>query len=149
MFIETSAIVAILINDPDGERVSEGMAASQARRYSSVLARLETSLVVATKLNVPLHISEGFFEEFISDNDIELIPISDGIMRNAVVAYSQFGNGKHPAKLGFADSIHYAIATSYRLPMLFIGNDFKQTDLKSVLSNPTPKKNWPSEPASN
>lgn len=51
----------------------------------------------------------------------------------AAAAYRRFGKGNHPARLNYGDCFSYALAKSYDLPLLYKGNDFSQTDIRSVL----------------
>jgi len=44
-------------------------------------------------------------------------------------AHRRFGKGRHPAALNFGDCLAYAVAKVAREPLLFVGNDFPQTDL--------------------
>ena len=140
MFVDTSAFVAILSNEPDAARLSAAIASAK-RCYSSGLVRLETAMRSAAKLRAPIEDVEAAFDEIIEGGRINIVSISDGIARQAVAAFAVYGKGRgHPAKLNLADCMSYAVAKAYRLPILFIGEDFIYTDLKSVLDDPRPTK---------
>ncbi len=47
----------------------------------------------------------------------------------AIRAWRRFGKGRHPAALNFGDCFSYALAATHGVPLLCVGNDFKQTDL--------------------
>jgi ribonuclease VapC len=63
---------------------------------------------------------------------INEIPFSQVHWREAVEAYQRFGRGRHPAKLNFGDCLSYATALLAGQPLLFVGNDFNQTDIDSA-----------------
>jgi len=60
---------------------------------------------------------------------IRLTPLDEPQTRAAVRAYERFGKGRHAAGLNFGDTFAYALATTRRLPLLFKGDDFAQTDM--------------------
>ena len=140
MFVATSAFVAILTNEPDAPRLSAAIGSAR-RCYASGLVRLETVMRTASKLLAPIDAVEAAFDEIIEGGRINIVSISDGISRQAVAALAAYGKGRgHPAKLNLADCMSYAVAKAYRLPILFIGEDFIHTDLTSVLDDPRPTK---------
>lgn len=63
----------------------------------------------------------------------DVIPVTEDTAYQAHLAYRQWGKGIHPAALNFGDCFSYVLAKQKRLPLLFIGNDFSQTDIESVL----------------
>lgn len=67
--------------------------------------------------------------QFLKQPFIRLTPLDEPQMRAAVKAYQRFGKGRHPASLNLGDTFAYALATTQRLPLLFKGDDFVQTDI--------------------
>lgn len=65
--------------------------------------------------------------------NIELVPVTAASARRAAEAYAKWGKGVHRAKLNFGDCFSYELAMSRACPLLFIGNDFSKTDVKSAL----------------
>ena len=65
--------------------------------------------------------------------DIEIIPLDPDQAEIARIAWRRFGKGRHPAALNYGDCFAYALARSRRLPLLYQGDDFSQTDIESVL----------------
>jgi ribonuclease VapC len=89
---------------------------------------------IARILGIELSHAQIVYEEFIAASKIEVLPITDAVSRIAVDAYARFGKGQgHPAQLNFADCLSYGCATSIGAPILFKGNDFSRTDLKSAI----------------
>ena len=63
----------------------------------------------------------------------EIVPVDEDHVAAAREAFHHYGNGWHPARLNFGDLCAYALAVTLAEPLLFIGNDFSQTDIKPVL----------------
>ncbi len=63
----------------------------------------------------------------------EIIPVTDDTVHQAHLAYKRWGKGRHPAALNFGDCFSYVAAKERRLALLFVGNDFSQTDIRSAL----------------
>lgn len=72
-------------------------------------------------------------EALLDDLGIETLAWSDDYAGIAADAFLNFGKGQHKASLNFGDCMAYAIAKSLDLPLLFKGNDFSQTDIKTAL----------------
>jgi ribonuclease VapC len=135
MFIDTSAIVALLTKEPKASEIAVAIAKAK-RRYTSPLVRLETAIALARKLGVSPTAAEQRFDDFLHEAAIEVVGITDEIGRIAVAARESYGQA--PARLNLADCLAYAAAKEHRIPMLFIGDDFTHTDIKSVLADPRP-----------
>ncbi len=76
---------------------------------------------------------------FLVDLDHEVFEVTAEFARMAGDSYRMWGRGFHPAKLNMGDCYAYTLAKELGRPLLFIGNDFAQTDIKSVLANPDPE----------
>lgn len=127
IFIDTSVFVAILASEADraGFEVEIGGA---GRRLTSSVVRLETAIVLASKVDISPRAAEGQFEKFLITSDIEEVAIDKTIARYAVDCFQRFGKGRHPARLNFADCLSYASAKNFGARLLFKGKDFAQTD---------------------
>lgn len=62
-----------------------------------------------------------------------VVPVDEEFAHQAHMAFRQWGKGRHPAALNFGDCFSYVLAKQQRSPLLFVGNDFSQTDIESVL----------------
>jgi len=133
MFVDSSALVALLLDEPDAPRLAEAL--GQARqRWTSGLVRLETVMVVSTKLRCPVDVAEAGFDRLLEEARIEVLPITDALARKAVAAFARFGKGRgSKAQLNLADCMSYSVAAERKCPILFVGKDFAQTDLVSAL----------------
>ncbi len=70
--------------------------------------------------------------EFIDAFGVELAPFGEPHLRAAIKAYLKYGKGRHPAKLNYGDCMSYASARIAGSPLLFVGNDFAQTDIEAA-----------------
>lgn len=132
MFIDTSAIVAVIIREVGFEKI-ETTVEKASGTFTSPMVRLEASIVISDRLDISISAAEGLFNHFLERGKIKIIPISDEIGTLAIAAYQKFGKGRHPAKLNLADCFSYAVAKHLKVPILFVGDDFSKTDLKSAL----------------
>ena len=125
MIVDTSALVAITFAEPGhGELIAKLAAAPSAGIGTPTLA--ETGLVLASRLGRdPRDLIIRLLDEF----GVEQIPFGDHHWREAVDAFLRFGRGRHKARLNFGDCLTYAVARLASEPLLFVGEDFKQTDL--------------------
>jgi ribonuclease VapC len=133
MLIDTSAIVAILAPESDAP-VYLAAIESASSRFVGAHVRLECTINLARILGLELLDAESMYDDFLAMAKIDVLSISDAVSRVAVDAYARFGKGQgHPAQLNFADCFSYACAVSIAAPILFKGNDFRVTDLRSAL----------------
>jgi ribonuclease VapC len=128
IFVDTSAIVAIICGESDAAELAEQLAGA-ARRFTSPIVRLETSMVLATKLDISPAQANALFDEFLEEANLSIVPISDKIGELAVACFATFGKGRHAARLNLGDCLSYACAKAYRSRLLFKGDDFSQTDI--------------------
>lgn len=125
MVIDSSAIVAILEDEPERDSFSHAIADSDRRRISAANL-LESHIVMQWR-----HHSEGVqrLDLLIERAAIEVVPIDLVQAQEARRAFSRFGKGLHPAKLNFGDCFAYALAKTLGEPLLFKGRDFELTDV--------------------
>ena len=70
---------------------------------------------------------------FLAEVNLEVIPVDQVLAERAADAYRRWGKGFHPARLNYGDSFSYALAEMYDCPLLYVGDDFAQTDIRSAL----------------
>jgi len=131
MFVDTSAIVAIICGEPDAADLAQRLA-SAARRFTSPVVRLEASMVLAAKLDISPARANALFDDFLDEANLSVVPIDDKIGELAVACFETFGKGRHSARLNLGDCLSYACAKAYRSPLLFKGGDFSQTDIATI-----------------
>ena len=131
MIVDTSAIVAILRDEPEAESFANAIAGTRIRRISTV-NYVEAAAVIDAGRDP---IASRRFDDFFREASLAIEPVTFEHARIAREAYKDFGRSSgHPAKLNFGDCFSYALAKATGEPILFKGLDFKYTDLTSVLA---------------
>ena len=127
MVIDSSALVAILLNEPERDSFNRAIEAAE-RRAMSVASFVETSMVIESRFG-----PEGIrdFDLFIAKARIELIAVDAEQGHVARTAFRDYGKRRHRAGLNFGDCFAYALAKSLDEPLLFKGTDFALTDIES------------------
>lgn len=77
--------------------------------------------------------AEAEVEAFFRVADLRIVPIAELESRAAVAAHARYGKGRHPARLNLGDCFACACAQVHRVPLLYVGDDFPQTDIRSAL----------------
>src|SRR5215831_5767006 len=129
MIIDTSALLAILRDESDAATYAEAMQRVDSRRLSAV-SFVETAVVVDGSRDP---VASRGFDELLREAQITVDPVTEAQARIARDAYRDFGRGSgHPAKLNFGDCFAYALAKVMSEALLFKGDDFAHTDIKSA-----------------
>ncbi|MFJ1765795.1 type II toxin-antitoxin system VapC family toxin [Amycolatopsis sp. NPDC088138] len=128
MIIDSSAIVAILRQEPDHERLEERLAEADSPKIGAPTL-VEVGIVLTARLGARGRL---VLARFLQDNHIVTAPFGEEHAEVAIEAFKQYGKGHHPAKLNMGDCYSYATAKIAREPLLCIGDDFPQTDLELV-----------------
>lgn len=124
MVIDTSALIAILLGEPESEALIVALASAGPRLLSSINA-LETAIVVEARKG-PSGARE--LDLLIHAAGLEIVPFSGEQMEIARDAWRHFGKGRHVAGLNLGDCCAYALSRSSGEPLLFKGDDFNHTD---------------------
>ena len=132
MILDASALITFLRHEAEYDRVRDALANTVEPIRISSSTYLETAIVVDGKRNP---VSSRELDKLIETFEIEIVPFTGEHARIAREAYRDFGKGSgHPAKLNFGDCMAYALASSAREPLLYVGNDFSHTDIESALT---------------
>jgi ribonuclease VapC len=129
MVVDTSAIVAILLNEPDAHFFAEAIAAAPNRLVSAV-ARAELALLVEARKGQH---GRADLELVLLAGAFEIAPVTAHHAEIAIEAFRRFGKGRHPAGLTIGDCFSYALAKASGMPLLFKRDDFARTDLPRTL----------------
>ena len=128
MVIDTSALIAILLNEPETEAFVAAISAAPSRMISAVSA-LETAIVIEAKKGA---MGSRLFDELLTAAQINIVAFDQTQFNLAREAYTRFGKGRHPAALNFGDCCGYALARNTGEALLFKGQDFSATDIRPV-----------------
>ncbi|OHV76825.1 type II toxin-antitoxin system VapC family toxin [Ensifer sp. LCM 4579] len=133
MFVDARAIIALLSDEPEAERVSHAFASAR-HPFTSPVTILETVLGLARpdKFNLPVPAVETIVMEFLEVREIEVrdLPPASETTRLALVAAHRYRSGRHGLNLG--DCLHYACAKFHGVPILSTADEFRSTDLETV-----------------
>jgi ribonuclease VapC len=130
VIIDSSAVVAIVTNEPAGDSCRQSLRAAPIRRMSAANV-LETSIVLS-RVNDDIFATE--FDELLAAMNVIIEPVTIEQVYIAREAHRRYGRGsRHRAHLNFGDCFAYALARVYDEPLLFVGNDFIYTDLEPAL----------------
>jgi ribonuclease VapC len=124
--IDSSAIVAILRNEPDAIELLT-RATNYNRRLISAATWVETAIVCESKT------SRGgeYFDQIIATLAVEIVPFTSSQAQLARAAFRRYGKGRQAkARLSYGDCFAYALAKELDAPLLYKGNDFAHTDLQ-------------------
>ena len=125
-------MVAIMKREPDWQALSEQMDSADSLRMSAA-SYLETSIVLDSRREPAI---SSKLDDLIEEVQMVIEPVTAAQARIARQAYRDYGKGSgHPAGLNFGDCFSYALARDKREPMLWKGDDFGHTDLRSALGD--------------
>ncbi len=129
MIIDTSALIAILRNEPEAIACAKAIETAAIRRISA--ANFVEAAIVIDGSRDP--IASRRFDDLVREAQLVIEPVTEAQARVAREAYRDFGRGSgHPAKLNFGDCLAYALAKSSGEPLLFKGDDFAHTDITAT-----------------
>jgi len=130
MVIDRSAIFAAIADETDSAAYRSAMTNAQLRLISAVTL-LETRLVLFSRIGIG---AIGMLDELIERARIDIVPFDAPQIDIAFDAFKRYGKGRgHRAQLNIVDCVAYALARSRNLPLLFKGDDFTHTDIRSAL----------------
>jgi ribonuclease VapC len=126
MVIDTSAILAILLEEPEAAYFIHLIGADQCRLFSAV-SFVEASIVLSNRKG---EAGERKLDEFLQRAKVPIISVDTPQAETTRAAYRKFGKGVHRACLNFGDCFAYALAKTTKESLLFKGNDFALTDVQ-------------------
>lgn len=129
MVIDSSALVAILLGEPEADDFARAILEDPVRLMSSA-SLLESGIVAEARLGEP---GAHELDMLIRQLDIEIAALDAGQVNEGRRAWRRFGRGNHPARLNFGDLCAYGLASTLEEPLLFKGDDFAATDLTPAL----------------
>jgi len=129
MIVDSSAVVAIFLQEPGHERLLTALTAAPGAGIGTPTLA-ETSIVLAARLGRD---PRPQLSRFLQELELVEVPFGERHWRRATEAYLRYGKGRHPAALNFGDCMSYATASLAAQPLLFVGNDFPQTDIEPAI----------------
>ena len=125
MILDSSAVIAVLRDEPEARDFVTAMKAARARKISAV-SYVESAIVIDSGRSP---IASRRFDEFFRTTKVSIEGVTPRQAEIARDAYRDFGKGRHKAGLNFGDCFAYALAKDLDEPLLFKGSDFSETDV--------------------
>lgn len=127
--VDTSAVMAVLLREPSCDAVLEHLCGASQPAVAAP-TRTEILLVALVKLG---EAGQQRAQEFLERQMILTVAWDQELADASAYAFQRFGKGRHASSLNFGDCFSYALAHRLKVPLLFVGNDFSQTDLAAAL----------------
>lgn len=131
MFVDASAICAIVLGEPDAPALILTLEQGPSR-ITSPVAMFEVVNALAREIDRDVEAMTALAYRFLADADIRLVDIGEAESREALAALRRFGKGRHPARLNMGDCFAYACARTHGVPLLYKGDDFPKTDIEAA-----------------
>jgi len=125
LIVDASAVVAIALDEADAGAFSAALGASTPKRMSA-----------ANHFEAALRLERGGgfdLDALLALGAVSVVPATPAHARAALDAWRRFGKGRHPARLNMGDCFAHALAREAGAPLLFKGDDFSHTDIRSAL----------------
>jgi ribonuclease VapC len=132
LFLDASAIVAILAREPEAKRFSQRVECEEDRLTSAV-AVWEATRALAVARGIDFEESRAIVADYVEAFAVRLVPIGVDESVLALDAHQHYGKGRHPAALNLGDCFAYACAKRHGAEILFKGEDFIHTDLTDAM----------------
>ncbi len=134
MFVDASAIVAIITREPEADVLADALDAGTSP-ITSPIAIYEAALAIHRKRQGGVDAAQADVDRFLQLTGTRVVPVSLEQARGALQAFALFGRGNgHPARLNMGDCFAYAAARVAGCSLLFKGRDFIHTDITSALN---------------
>jgi ribonuclease VapC len=131
--VDTSALIAMTFGEPTAPALRLRLA-SESERYMSAANAVEFGTVVAGRSTAPKDDAQESVWRMLAEIGIQAAPVDEAQARIALDARIRFGKGfGTKAGLNFGDSFSYALSKSLNAPLLFVGDDFRHTDVLAAL----------------
>jgi ribonuclease VapC len=124
--VDTSALMTIALREPKATACMDALKAASAVLISA--GTVAETMIVAVRRDI----AEDM-QRLIDGLGLRIINVTPVVAQRVAQAYAQWGKGLHPASLNFGDCFSYAVAKEHDCPLLYVGNHFAQTDIKSAL----------------
>ncbi|CAN5532645.1 type II toxin-antitoxin system VapC family toxin [soil metagenome] len=126
MILDSSAVVAILLSEPDHEDIYHKILRAETVGIGAPTLT-ETGIVLTARLRRP---AQSILRKFLDRAGVTVVSFDERHWQLSLEAFERYGKGRHPARLNFGDCLSYATAKLAGQPLLCVGNDFAQTDVE-------------------
>src|SRR5882757_4980924 len=123
--VDTSALMAIVLNEPEADACIAALEAEDRLLISA--GTIAEALIVSARRNVGEQLAR-----LIDGLGFEVVAVTLASARRITQAYEKWGKGMHPAALNLGDCFAYAVAKEQGCRLLYIGDDFSKTDVEGA-----------------
>ncbi|MEQ1887365.1 MAG: type II toxin-antitoxin system VapC family toxin [Bryobacteraceae bacterium] len=134
MILDSSALVSVILREPGHEAVLGRMTGSRSDPEPlgiGAATLVEVMLVLSNRLHGD---PTAELTELLRALEVEVLPFTEEHSLVAIRAYARYGKGRHKAALNYGDCMAYAIAKVAGQPLLFVGADFRYTDVQAAIA---------------
>ena len=124
--VDTSALMVIVLGEPQGEVCMTAIEEADGLLISA--GTVAEALIVAARRDIRDEVAA-----LVSGLGFEIVSVTAASARRIADAYGRWGKGAHPASLNYGDCFAYEVAIEHNCPLLYVGDDFVQTDVRSAL----------------
>jgi ribonuclease VapC len=124
--VDTSALMAVLLDEPAAGACMDALSTAEALSISA--GTVAEALIVSDRGGVGPEM-----HRLIDELGFTVAPVTPAMARHVADVYGRWGKGINPAGLNFGDCFAYALANEQASPLLFVGDDFRATDLRSAI----------------
>lgn len=124
--VDTSALMAIVLNELEADACAAALEAEDDLLISA--GTVAEALIVSRRRGV----GEDM-ERLIDGIGVDVVAVTPAAARRIALAYAQWGKGAHRAALNFGDCFAYEVAMEHGCPLLYVGADFRETDVEGAL----------------
>jgi len=129
VILDSSAVVAVIREEQGHDRLIDAIEGVGQIAIGTPTV-VECSLALVRRYGV---VGRLMLSRFFEQNDVITVSFDDRHWSIATDAHIRYGKGRHPARLNYGDCMAYATAKVADAPLLFVGNDFSQTDVAAAL----------------
>ena len=131
VFVDASALIAIIVGEPDAAELADLLEADRLRLCSAV-STWETVAGLSRSYTYSIPSARTHVQRFLEAGNMQFVGIGEREFEIAAEAYAQYGKSRHPAALNMGDCFAYACARVNQAKLLFKGEDFTKTDIPSA-----------------
>lgn len=127
--LDTSAVAAVVLGEPEAEAFLSVMLADVGDLLISAATRVEVGIVLEARQGTE---ATNDLQILLDRLRVDVTPLDGDQALAALTGWRRFGKGRHPAGLNLGDCFSYALAKVSAAPLLYTGDDFRQTDIQSA-----------------
>jgi len=132
IMIETSAVLAVLLDEPERAAILDAIEAA-AKPFTTAVVVAEAAMAFAKRTGIAPSAALDAIQTLLDEAGISTVAFVPAMIERAIEGREKFGKGRHPAALNFGDCLSYGAARHHRSLLLFKGDDFARTDVNDAV----------------